>query len=94
MIGGFLGWQAAVCTFFIAPFFGLGHAAWKLLKLLKKWLQGGQLSGGDRELPFGPYLSMAAVALVFAWPWFWPKWAQGLFQTLYMLFWGLMGIQV
>ena len=27
MIGAFLGWQAAVLTFFLAPFFGLAHAA-------------------------------------------------------------------
>ena len=36
MIGAFLGWQAAVLTFFLGPFFGLGHAAWKLLRYLKK----------------------------------------------------------
>ncbi len=94
MIGGFLGWQAAVLTFFIAPFFGLGHAAWKLLKLIRKWLSGGQLSGSDRELAFGPYLSMAAVAVLLAWPWLWRNWAKGLFQTLYMLFWWLWGINV
>jgi len=94
MIGAFLGWQAAVLTFFIAPFFGLGHAAWKMLKLLRKWARGDQLSGEDRELPFGPYLSMAAVTVVFAWPWLWQEWAQGLFHTLYTLFWWLWGINV
>jgi leader peptidase (prepilin peptidase)/N-methyltransferase len=94
MIGGFLGWQAAVLTFFVAPFFGLGHAAWKLLKLIRKSLSGRQLSGQDRELPFGPYLSMAAVAIVFTWPWLWKNWAQGLFHTLYLLFWWLMGFNV
>ena len=31
MIGAFLGWQAAVLTFFLAPFFGLAHALWKLV---------------------------------------------------------------
>ena len=36
MIGAFLGWQAAVLTFFLAPFFGIGHASWKLVKYLKK----------------------------------------------------------
>ena len=29
MIGAFLGWQAAVLTFFLAPFFGLAHALWR-----------------------------------------------------------------
>lgn len=94
MIGAFLGWQAAVLTFFIAPFFGLGHAGWKLLNLIRKWAGGGQLSGSDRELPFGPYLSMAAVAVVLSWPWLWEKWAQGLFHTLYILFWWSMGFNV
>jgi leader peptidase (prepilin peptidase)/N-methyltransferase len=94
MIGAFLGWQAAVLTFFIAPFFGLGHAAWKLVKLIRKWMSGGQLSGEDRELAYGPYLSMAAVTVLFAWQWLWRNWAKGLFHTLYMLFWWLMGINV
>ncbi|MGO9471376.1 MAG: prepilin peptidase [Isosphaeraceae bacterium] len=94
MIGAFLGWQAAVLTFFIAPFFGLAHAAWKLLKLIRKWLSGGQLSGSDRELAYGPYLSMAAVAVLLAWPWLWRNWAKGLFQTLHMLFWWFWGINV
>jgi leader peptidase (prepilin peptidase)/N-methyltransferase len=93
MIGAFLGWQAVVLTFFIAPFFGLGHAAWKVVKLVRKWLSGGQLSVTDRELAYGPYLSMAAVAVLLSWPWLWKNWARGLFQTLYMLFWWLWGIE-
>ena len=62
-----MGWQAAVLTFFFAPFLGLAHAGWKLLKLLKKWMSGGQLSSADREIPYGPYLSMAAATLFFLW---------------------------
>ena len=38
MIGAFLGWQAAVLTFFLGPFLGLGHAVWKLVRYLRKWL--------------------------------------------------------
>jgi leader peptidase (prepilin peptidase) / N-methyltransferase len=94
MIGAFLGWEAAILTFFIAPFFGLGHAAWKVLKLITKWARGGQLSGRDRELPFGPYLSMAAVTVLLTWPWLWRHWARGLFHTVYMLFWWIWGINV
>ena len=33
MIGAFLGWQAAVLTFFLGAFFGLAHAFWKLVRL-------------------------------------------------------------
>ena len=32
MIGAFMGWRAAILTFFLAPFFGLVHAAWKLMQ--------------------------------------------------------------
>ena len=94
MIGAFLGWQAAVLTFFLAPFFGLAHAAWKLLIYLKKRLGGGQLSSADREIPYGPYLSMAAATLLFAWPYLWRGWAAGLFRTLYVIFWWILGINV
>ncbi len=45
MIGAFMGWQAAVLTFFLGPFFGLAHALGKLVRLLKKkWFDRGQLS--------------------------------------------------
>jgi leader peptidase (prepilin peptidase)/N-methyltransferase len=90
MIGAFLGWQAAVLTFFIAPFFGLAHALWKLMLYLGKRLAGGKLSSTDREMPFGPYLSMAAVALVLSWPWLWPNWAKNYFDILRVLFWFLL----
>ena len=93
MVGAFLGWQAAVLTFFLAPFFGLAHAAWKLLLYLKKRLAGGQLSSSDREIPYGPYLSMAAATLLFVWPYLWRGWAAGLFGTLYVVFWWILGIQ-
>lgn len=94
MIGAFLGWQAAILTFFLAPFFGLAHAGWKLLVYFKKRLSGAQASSADRELPFGPYLSMAAVALLLTWPVVWPGWAKGLFDTLRVVFWMLFGIYV
>jgi leader peptidase (prepilin peptidase)/N-methyltransferase len=90
MIGAFLGWQAAVLTFFIAPFFGLAHALWKLVLYVGKRLSGGQLTSGDREIPFGPYLSMAAVCLVLSWPWLWPSWAKNYFETLPALLWFLL----
>ena len=94
MIGAFLGWQAAVLTFFVAPFLGLAHAAWKLLKYVKKRISGGQLSGADREIPYGPYLSMAAAILFFSWRWIWPVCDRGLFNVLYVIFWWMLGINV
>jgi leader peptidase (prepilin peptidase)/N-methyltransferase len=85
MIGSYVGWQVAVLTFFVAPFFGLGHALWKLMVYFGKRLQGLPASSADREIPFGPYLSMAAIALLISWPWLWPAWARNFFLTLRML---------
>jgi len=48
MIGAFLGWEKALFTFFIAPFFG---AAIGILNLLIK---------KDHTIPYGPFLSLAA----------------------------------
>jgi leader peptidase (prepilin peptidase)/N-methyltransferase len=90
-IGAFLGWQGAVLTFFLAPFFGLAHAGWKVLKYVKKLLRRAKTSSVDRELPFGPYLSMAAVTLTLAWPWLWSAWGRGFFDTLAVVFWFLLG---
>ncbi|MHB1561599.1 MAG: prepilin peptidase [Isosphaeraceae bacterium] len=92
MIGAFMGWQAAVLAFFLAAFLGLVPAAWKLLNYLRKWIGGGQLSSSDREIPYGPYLSMAAALLLFAWPYAWSGWAEGLFRTLRVLFWWVLGV--
>jgi leader peptidase (prepilin peptidase)/N-methyltransferase len=82
MIGAFLGWQAAVLTFFLAPFFGLGVAVWKLGKLLRKKLAGLKTKASEHEMPFGPYLSMAALMLLLLWPWIWEGWAKGVFASL------------
>ena len=94
MIGAYLGWQAAILTFFLAAFLGLGHALWKLVRYLRKWLTGAQLSSSDREIPLGPYLSMAAVLLFFTWPWVWPVCSRDLFVPLYVIFWWLLGIDI
>jgi leader peptidase (prepilin peptidase)/N-methyltransferase len=51
-IGATLGAGAVVAVFFIAPFFGLVIGLWK-------WLRKG-----SRELPYGPYLSLAAASMV------------------------------
>jgi leader peptidase (prepilin peptidase)/N-methyltransferase len=86
MIGAFLGWQAAVLTFFLAPFFGLAHALERLISYVGKRLSGHAASSADREIPFGPYLSMAALVLLVTWPWVWPHWAAGTFKSIRMLF--------
>lgn len=53
MIGAFLGWEKALLTFFIAPFFG---AVIGIINLtIKK----------DHTIPYGPFLSLAAILSLF-----------------------------
>ena len=51
-VGAMLGWQTSVLAFFIAPFFGLGFG---LVRLIFR---------GQREIPYGPFLSLATVLLM------------------------------
>ena len=53
MIGAFLGWQRALLTFFIAPFFGLIIGVINLL--VKK----------DHTIPYGPFLALGALLSIF-----------------------------
>jgi len=53
MIGSFLGWQKAVLTFFLAPFFG---AVIGIINLITK---------KDHTIPYGPFLSLAALISLF-----------------------------
>jgi len=64
MIGAFLGWQNAVLTFFLAPFFGVIIGVVNFLT--KK----------DHTIPYGPFLSIAAVLSVF--------WAHKIFSFILM----------
>lgn len=53
MIGAFLGWKLVLITFFIAPFFGavIGIAS--------------KIRSGSNIIPYGPYLSLAAMVAMF-----------------------------
>jgi len=66
MIGSFLGWQACLLVFFLAPFAGLafGVAQWCL--------------HGETELPYGPYLCLAALVVMVRWASLW-HWFSGPF---------------
>jgi prepilin signal peptidase PulO-like enzyme (type II secretory pathway) len=55
MIGAFLGWQACLAVFFLAPFAGL------LIGVLNLIFRR------DHEIPYGPFLCLAAVGVVIAW---------------------------
>lgn len=58
-IGSFVGWQACVWIFFLAPCLGLA------LGLAQLILRGG------RQIPYGPFLCLATLVIVLAWQTFW-----------------------
>ena len=53
MIGAFLGWQRALLTFFLAPFFGVIIG---IINLVTK---------KDHTIPYGPFLALAAILSLF-----------------------------
>ena len=67
MIGSFLGWQPTVVVFFIAP-----AAALLVVVFTAAFLK-------NREIPYGPYLSLGAVAILIGWQQIWPS-AERLFS--------------
>lgn len=77
MIGAFLGWQAAMVTFFLAPFTSLVMA-------LSQWLITGR-----RDIPFGPFLCAAAAVVMLFWQAIWGSWSRyfalGLFIPMVVL---------
>ncbi|MEM1304411.1 MAG: A24 family peptidase, partial [Planctomycetota bacterium] len=60
MVGAFIGWQAGLIVFFLAPFAGL------LLGLVKLLVRG------DKEIPYGPFLCLAVCFVVVRWASIWP----------------------
>jgi leader peptidase (prepilin peptidase)/N-methyltransferase len=59
MIGAFLGWQATVIVFFIAPVLALllGPLARRVSK--------------EVAVPYGPFLALGAIITMFTWRWIW-----------------------
>lgn len=66
MIGAFVGWQAVLLVFFLAPFAGLviGVAQWLVRR--------------DHVIPYGPFLCLAALVVLWRWAEIW-DWALALF---------------
>lgn len=61
VIGSFLGWQASVIVFFMAPLVAL---AFVILTAFVRW---------RREMPYGPYLSIAALLTIVFWRSLWTQ---------------------
>jgi prepilin signal peptidase PulO-like enzyme (type II secretory pathway) len=64
MIGAFLGWQAALLTFVLAPFAGLLITIAQFISTRKS------------DLAFGPYLSLSAIIVILGWPIIWTNYAR------------------
>lgn len=61
MVGAFLGWQPTVVAIFLAA--GLS-VPMILCTRLAAW---------DREIPFGPFLSIGTLVTLLGWKWIWPR---------------------
>ena len=59
MIGSFIGWQPVVFVFLLAPFCGL------VVGLLVK------LIANRPYVPYGPFLAVATLVVLFSWRWLW-----------------------
>jgi len=68
MVGTFLGWQAGVVIFFIAPFAGLVVGVAQMI-----------FSRND-VIPYGPFLCLGSLAVAVRWPSFWSLNFQDVFQ--------------
>lgn len=60
MIGSVIGWQPVTAVFFLAPVLAIFAAllAWATQR--------------DREIPYGPWLSLATLAMILGWSYLWP----------------------
>jgi len=94
VVGTVMGWEAAVLTFFLSAFVGLVPAVLKLVPYLIKRTSGGEWNPSDREIPLGPFLSVAAVALLLSWHWVWPRWIGPYYAILGWLVRYLLGQDV
>lgn len=68
MIGAFLGWQAALLIFFVAPLAGV------LIAVLQ-WCFTGK-----KDIWYGPFLCAAALIALLGWPALWDHWGSTVFS--------------
>ena len=82
VVGTFMGWQAALLTFFLASFYGLIPSLVKLIPYLVKRFTRREWNPSDREIPLGPFLCAAAFSLLLVWHRVWPRWIGPNFEML------------
>jgi leader peptidase (prepilin peptidase)/N-methyltransferase len=68
LIGSYLGWQATVVVFFVAPVCAIVVVSVRwFIGALRALLVGNPRGSGQREIPYGPYLSVAALWVLLSW---------------------------
>ncbi len=87
MIGSFLGWQAAVMVFFLAPFAALAVTLCVIV------------FHRESEIPYGPYLCLPVVFLLIRWPALWEATAHvfilgGWLAAVFLVCIALMGLML
>ncbi|MCA9147952.1 MAG: prepilin peptidase [Planctomycetales bacterium] len=82
MIGTFIGWQPTVFIFFMAPFTGV------LIAVLQ-WLFTGR-----KDMAYGPFLCLATLVVLLAWPVTWSEWAFPILQLGSLLLPVLVGAAI
>jgi leader peptidase (prepilin peptidase) / N-methyltransferase len=82
LIGSFVGWQASIIVFFLAPMAAVVIAVVHTLLT------------GRRDIAFGPYLCAGALILILNWTWLWNNYGAGIFSLGWLvpalLFGGLL----
>ncbi len=73
MVGTFVGWQAGLIIFFVAPFAALVVGLFQLL-----------LSRDD-VIPYGPFLCLGTLVVIVRWADFWTPGLQGLFSLEWLM---------
>jgi leader peptidase (prepilin peptidase)/N-methyltransferase len=73
MVGTFVGWQAGVVIFFVAPLAALVIGIVQLVL------------NHDDVIPYGPFLCLGTLAVVVKWPFFWSLALQDLFSVGWLM---------
>jgi prepilin signal peptidase PulO-like enzyme (type II secretory pathway) len=68
MIGAFMGWQAILMIFFLAPVAALAIS-------LTQWLLTRR-----KDIAFGPYLCLATLLVILRWGWLWERFGRPIFS--------------
>jgi len=79
MIGAFLGWQVVPPVLFLGALLGLVHGVARVIRNLRS--DAADHGPESRAIPFGPYLSLAAVLWMLSWRWSWSGWLAGVYET-------------